>query len=157
MRSRTHSKRLAMFLPSLAGGGAERVATTLATSLHERGWAVDMVLASATGPFLDRVPGGVRVIDLEAARVVAAGPALVRYLQRERPGTLLCSIANANVVGVAAAAVARPSPRTVIVEHTTISALPDQSGRLRHRLVGPAARWAYPRADRVVAVSEGVA
>jgi glycosyltransferase involved in cell wall biosynthesis len=148
---------VAIFLPSLAGGGAERVCVTLASGLHERGWDVDMLLANATGPLLDMVPGGVRVVDLAASRVAFSYPALVRYLRSERPATLLGSLANANIVAVAAAAVTRQRPRTVVVEHVTLSHTSRNATKLRHRLVPPATRLAYPRADAVVAVSEGVA
>lgn len=37
-------KKIAIFLPDLRGGGAERVAVNLANSFTQRGHAVDMVL-----------------------------------------------------------------------------------------------------------------
>ena len=43
---------LAIFMPNLKGGGAERVAVNLANSFVQRDYAVDMVLLSATGVFL---------------------------------------------------------------------------------------------------------
>jgi glycosyltransferase involved in cell wall biosynthesis len=150
-------ERVALFLPSLEGGGAERSAATIASELHERGHRVDVVLARAVGPFLRHLSARVRVIDLGAPRVVASAPALTRYLRRTRPETLLCSISNANVTGVAVAATMRRAPRTVIVEHTMLSQIARWTRKARHRLVVPAARWAYPRADAVIAVSRGVA
>ena len=42
-------KRIAILLPDLRGGGAERVAVNLANTFVQRGYAVDMVLLSATG------------------------------------------------------------------------------------------------------------
>ncbi len=47
--------RIAIFLPSLNGGGAERVMVTLANAFAVRGYAVDLVLAKAEGPYLSRV------------------------------------------------------------------------------------------------------
>ncbi len=116
-----------------------------------------MVFARASGPLLELVPDGVRMVDLNAPTVATSAPALVRYLRRSRPATLISSIANANVVGVAAAAVARPRPRTVVIEHTTLSLISPNASKLRHRLVPSATRVAYPRADSIVAVSDGVA
>ncbi len=43
-------KRLAIFLPSLAGGGAEKSMLRLASGLARRGYALDLVLARAEGP-----------------------------------------------------------------------------------------------------------
>ena len=64
--------RLAFFLPSLAGGGAERVMLNLATGFAERGFRTDLVLAAADGPYLGLVPSPVRTIDLKGPNVLGA-------------------------------------------------------------------------------------
>jgi hypothetical protein len=46
------SDRLAIFMPTLEGGGAQRSMVKLAGGLTERGHAVDMVLGRAEGPYL---------------------------------------------------------------------------------------------------------
>jgi glycosyltransferase involved in cell wall biosynthesis len=70
---------------------------------------------------------------------------------------LLSACANSNVVAVAAGRLARAQIRIVVSEPTTLSRVALDTRRVRHRLVPPAARWAYPRADEVVAISDGVA
>ena len=64
------ASRIAFFLPSLAGGGAERVMLNLALGLSERGYPVDIVLAEASGPLLRFVTPPIRVIDLKARRAL---------------------------------------------------------------------------------------
>jgi glycosyltransferase involved in cell wall biosynthesis len=81
----------------------------------------------------------------------------VQWLRAERPVAILSACANSNVVAVAATRLAGTGTRTVVCEQTTLSRVVRDTHRLRHRLVPPAARWAYPRADSVVAVSTGVA
>ncbi|OUC06271.1 glycosyl transferase family 1, partial [Litorilinea aerophila] len=76
-----HPTQLAIFLPSLAGGGAERAMVNLAHGLADRGHAVDLVLARAAGPYLREVRPPVRVVDLQAPRVLASLPRLVYYLR----------------------------------------------------------------------------
>src|SRR5215210_5246421 len=78
-------QRLAIYVPSMAGGGAERGALKLAEGLAERGFDVDLVLAAAEGPRMAEVPSNVRVIDLGARRVLTSGPRLIRYLRKARP------------------------------------------------------------------------
>ena len=56
------SETIAIYLPSLRGGGAERVMVTLANAFAERGYVVDLVLASATGPYLTEVSSTVNVV-----------------------------------------------------------------------------------------------
>ena len=53
-------KRLAIFVPSMRGGGAERAMLNLAQGVAERGYIVDLVLAQAEGPYLAEVPDSVR-------------------------------------------------------------------------------------------------
>ena len=62
--------KVALFLPSLEGGGAERVNLLLAQGLKEKGAEVDLVLAQAWGPYLSGVPKGIGVADLQAPCVL---------------------------------------------------------------------------------------
>ena len=149
------TRRLALFLPSLRGGGAERVMVHLARGFAERGFQVDLVLAKAEGPYLAEVPPSVRVVDLRASRVLFSLPGLVRYLRKERPYALLSALNHANVIVCLAHRLARVPSRLVISEHNTLSASRPQNAR--GRLLPWFMRWTYPWADAVIAVSQGVA
>ena len=77
-------KTLAFLLPSMRGGGAERVALRLITSLAEKGYRVELLLMRREGELLGLVPPQVEIVDLEARRIRDAIRPLVRYL-KERP------------------------------------------------------------------------
>ena len=64
--------KLAIFLPSLAGGGAERAMLNLAHGLVDHGCEVDLVLAQEKGPYLPEVQESVRIVDLKASRVLTS-------------------------------------------------------------------------------------
>ena len=53
---------VAMFLPNLGGGGAERVTVTLANGLAERGLSIDLCCVYAKGPHLVNVSPKVRAV-----------------------------------------------------------------------------------------------
>src|SRR5690625_4258354 len=110
------TKRIAIFIPSLRGGGAERVVVTLANAFAQRGHPVDLVLASAEGTYLVDVAEGVRVVNLRAARVATSLPRLVRYLRRERPVAMLSAMSHANVIAVFARQLAGVPTRVVVNE-----------------------------------------
>lgn len=148
---------IALFLPSLEGGGAERVVLRIANEFASRRVPVDLVLAQASGDYMDDVGSDVRVIDLDSHRLLAALPDLARYLRHERPQALLSSPAHANVIAVVARVLARTDTRLVLREANTVSKIRVHHGRLRERAVAWAMPWAYPRADHIIAVSEGVA
>lgn len=148
--------RLAIFMPSFRGGGAERVMVTLARGFVARGARVDLVVAQQEGPNLPEATEGLRVVDLKSRRVVLATPRLVRYLRRESPDVVLSALPHANVVAVWARAMAASSTRLVVSEHTTASLSAANSPRLRARLLPRLMGPAYRRADAIVAVSDGV-
>jgi glycosyltransferase involved in cell wall biosynthesis len=147
-------RRIAFFLPTLAGGGAERVALNLLKGMLEREIHLDLVLADATGPYLDQVPDGVRLIDLGTGRVTKAIPALAKYLKETKPVAMLSHMNHANVAAILARELARSKAKLVVVEHDTLSAV--KSELSRSRFVPPAMKWLYPRATSIVGVSQGV-
>lgn len=157
MAKHTAPRHIAIFLPSLNGGGAERVMVTLANAFSARGYEVDLVLALAEGPYLASVSEGVRVVDLKAARVLKALWPLVRYLRRERPAALLVAMTHANVVAILAHLLARVSTRLVVSERTTISVEANRAQGLIERTVYGMVPTLYRRADRIICVSRGCA
>src|SRR5215510_7551143 len=115
-----NGRPVTLFLPSLAGGGAERSMLNLAAGFSARGFNTDLVLAAAEGPFLPLVPDSVRVIDLKARRVLRSLGPLINYLRRERPVALLSALDHANLVAMASSRLARTGTRTVISVQCTL-------------------------------------
>ncbi|HBT83962.1 MAG TPA: glycosyl transferase [Desulfuromonas sp.] len=144
-------------MPSLGGGGAERAMLNLAGGLLDAGFRVDLLLANATGPYLPQVAAQVRIIDLARGRVLTCLPGLVRYLRAHRPQVFLSTPFRANIVVLLARMLARSPVRVFVREAATLSetlrTLPPWGAWKAVTL----ARLIYPRADGIIAVSEGVA
>ncbi len=159
-RAETPRRPIAIFLPALYSGGAERVLVNLAGELQKRGYAVDLVLAQAIGPYLDKVPSGVHVVDLGCGRVATAFLPFARYLRQVRPLAVHAALDHTNVVALLARALARlaggADARVVVSVHSPLS-VSNGLARLRAAMVVAIARFAYRLADEVVAVSAGVA
>ena len=147
----------AFFLPSLHGGGAERVIVNLAQGLAERGLPVDLVLVTAAGAFLDQLSPAIRVVDLRASRMLKSLGPLTTYLRRERPRVLVSSMSHANLVALWAAWLARRGTPVMVTVHTTMSQHGSPGGSLARKLWPYLLRTFYPWASRVVAVSQGAA
>lgn len=148
---------LAIFLPSLAGGGAERMMLNLARGVVEAGVELDLVLGHADGHYRDLVPVGCNLVDLGARRVLAALPGLVRYLRRRRPEVLLTAMDHANLVALWARALARTPTRVYVSVRSTLSEEAAHAASRADRWLPRLARISYPGAAAVIAVSQGVA
>ena len=156
-RPATPGPDLSIFLPSLAGGGAERQMLNLARGALEAGVSVDLVLGQAQGPYRDLVPLGAKVIDLGAGRVLAALPRLARYLRTRRPRVLLSAMDHANLIALWARALAKVPIAVYVSVRSQSSREALESRGLAGRWLPWLARLAYPGAAAVIAVSQGVA
>ena len=149
--------QIAIVVPDLHGGGAERVAVNLANRLSARGYRVDMVLLRSSGDLLDILSPDVRVVTLGALRLRQALWPLVRYLRSVQPDALLANMWPLTVMAVLSKRLAAVQTRVVVAEHTTWS----RSELLSRPTVGWQVRTsmhhAFPRADGIVTVSQGAA
>jgi glycosyltransferase involved in cell wall biosynthesis len=127
----------------------------LAAALADAGEDVDVVVINSRGPFREQVDESVRVVDLSSNRVVLCLPKLVRYLRRERPTVFLSSLNHANVMSVIARSISGAGTKVVVCLHSTMSQA--ESRTLKDRILHKLMRYTYPKADKIVAVSEGVA
>jgi glycosyltransferase involved in cell wall biosynthesis len=151
------SAPIAFFLPSVRGGGAQRVVVNLIQGITERAIPVDLVLATATGPFLKQLPDGVRVVDLRARRLLGSFGPLVRYLRRERPRVVVSSMTHANLIALWAARLAGTGTPVVVTVHNTLSQASQERSTLDAVLEPYLLRTFYPWSASVVAVSRGAA
>jgi glycosyltransferase involved in cell wall biosynthesis len=150
-------RAIAFFLPSLSGGGAERVIVSLAQGMVERGLPVDLVVAAAEGAFLEQLSPGVRLVDLHAPRVLRSLGPLSAYLRRERPRVLVSSMGHANLVALWAAKLARTGTPVIVTVHNTMSQSTPELGLVTGGLWPHLLRTFYSWAASVVAVSGGAA
>lgn len=150
-------KKVAFFLPSLVGGGAERVMLDLACHFDKEGISVDLILVRAVGPYLAKVPAGIRIFDFECNRVLTCIPSLVRYIIREKPSAVISTLGHANLVAVLAKMILFSNVRIVLREATMPShPIYDKGSPLKSRFLRLLRKILYPYANMIVAVSKGV-
>lgn len=150
-------RRIAIFLPSVRGGGAERAMTNLANAFALRRYNVDMVLASAEGPYLTDLDSTVRVVDLKCSRVMLSLPGLVKYLRRARPDAMISAMSHANVIAVVARSVCGAQMPLVVTEHTSTTSSTWIATDLRNRTVRMLMKRTYPAARAVTVVADAMA
>jgi len=145
---------IAMLLPDLEVGGAQRVMILLAKEFTARGYKVDMVVLSASGPLRNSIHSRIELVDL-ATRNYGFGQIgflffsvfrLAAWMRGKKPDVLLSTVTGANLVALLAQKRAAVSTRIVIREAVTLK---NVSSTLRLY----AMRWLYPQADAVIALS----
>lgn len=143
--------RLAVVVPFLRGGGAERVVITLLDALDRDRFDLTLVLGKRVGEYVTLLPSDVAVRDLGARRVRHAIPALVRTLNDLRPDVVLSTLGYMNVAVLVIRPLLRGRPRIVVREAN----LPVRNVRAQPPIIRPLLlalyRVLYRRADLVIA------
>lgn len=143
-------------MPSLFGGGAEKVTLNLIRYLARHyDFSIDVVLVSATGEFMNQVPDNVRIVDLNSSRMVASIPKLVRYLRREKPHAILSCMTYTSVAALISKKIARTKTRTVACLHINLTSQITRPSVRRAKHMLPFIKLTHPWADVIVATSRG--
>ena len=129
----------------------------LANALVDRGFKIDLLLASATGAYLEELSKQMNVIDFNTSRILPSFVPLATYLRHHRPEVLLSSMRHANLIALSAKQVARVQTRVVVSERNDPLGACGSQKRLNSSLIRAVCRFLYRTADRVHAVSSGVA
>lgn len=148
-------RRILFVLPSLRGGGAERVTITLLGRLDRARFEPHLAVVEKAGAYLEDVPRDVPVHDLRASRVRYALPALIRLIWKLRPRAILATLFELNLALLAAKPLLPRDTRLLVREATVVSRDLTQAKRC------PGCwRWLcrhlYPRADAIVCVADFV-
>lgn len=143
--------RVALLLPNLRFGGAERVAVNLARSFKETSVQVDFLLMRCEGEFLEEAARYGEVIDLRCDRTYKLPIRLLVYLYRQRPDVLLSSFWKPNLCACLARALC-PMVTLLLWEHSP----PSKVDHISNWLYSLSSTLFYRFARRVVTVSNGV-
>ena len=148
---------LAIFASFSGTGGVERMLINLIRGFVDLGQPVDLVLVRAESPHLARLPGSVGLVPLVTNHTLLAAPALARYLRERRPAALLAAKDRAGRTAVLARALAGTGTPVALRLGTNLSTAMAGRAAVSRWLRYLPIRLLYPRIERIIAVSAGVA
>jgi len=148
--------KIALFVPSLRGGGAERAAVNIANYLVGHGQELQFVAADADGQFRGDLSTDVPLINFKSPRVSQALLHLVRYFRKEKPDVMLSFQTRANILAIIARNLSGNNTKIVVREGNTASASLRDSGLIQNRILYWLIPRIYTQADGIVAISRGV-
>lgn len=147
-------KSLLIHLPSLDGGGAERVVEQLAPAFIARGYHPTFVINYINVPIV--VPPSVEIICLGRISTKAALRPLIRVVGGLRPDVVWSGLPHTNIAMALALKIARHRAIFVPTYHSVFSREGSSSPLVKAGMA-IATRLAMRGARRIVAVSDGVA
>src|SRR5579859_7704836 len=148
-------KRVLFLVPSLIGGGAQRVFSVLLRHLDRGRFEPHLAMISASGTYLDEIPTDVVIHDLNISRVRYAVPAIVRVVRKLKPQAVLSTLGHMNLALMAAGPLLPRRTKLLIREAAVASAF--LTLEVKHPKIW---RWFYQRlyrrADKVVCLSDSM-
>ena len=144
-------RKIAILLPSLKFGGAERVSLNLAREMKLLGIDIDILVLSKEGEYLAEAEKEFIVHDLQCNRTYKLPYLLLQYLFCSRPNVLISNFWKLNLCACLTRLIF-PFFKLILWEHSPPSKTP----------VSPtwiyafSASLLYPFAKKIVAVSDGV-
>ena len=152
----TAQRRKVLFLiPSLEGGGAERVFSMLLRHLDRSRFEPHLAVLQAEGAYLRDIPQDVVVHNLNISRVRYALPRVVRLVWKVRPRTLLSTLRHLNLALILAKPFLPRGTRLLVREAAIVSTVLREE-RTHPRLWAWLYRHLYGRADAVVCLSDSM-
>ncbi|NPV56434.1 MAG: glycosyltransferase [Anaerolineae bacterium] len=148
------SDKIAIFIPTLEGGGTEATMLGLAGGLVERGYDVDLLLKQKQGKLGDAIPAGIRVVDFNVPAMRHTFPKLIAYLDHAKPKAVVSALELPNITTILARRFAVHKPRLIISIRGLLSKQRPIYSRRVDRMLE---RMFYPRADDIVCVSRACA
>src|SRR5713226_6645043 len=91
-------KKVLFLLPSLTGGGAERVFSILLRHLDRDVFEPHLGLLGAEGEYLEEIPKDVTIHQLNISRARYSLPGIVRLVWKIRPHTVLSTLGHMNLM-----------------------------------------------------------
>jgi glycosyltransferase involved in cell wall biosynthesis len=153
----TNNKKIALFIPSLRGGGAEKIFVNLANGFIEKNLKVDLVLAQKEGPYLKDLSEKINIINLNKKRILFSLLPLIKYLKKEKANILISALSHANIIALMANFLINNKVKIIVTEHNPISIKNNKLSFLKKILTKFFIKKLYKKAKGVVAVSQGVA
>ncbi|HPF79072.1 MAG TPA: glycosyltransferase [Alphaproteobacteria bacterium] len=148
---------IALVIPDLKGGGAQKMMINLANEFTLRGHKVDLLLLNHEGIYRGIINQSVNVIDFNKTRSLFAIPALAKYLKTKKPDIFLSALFHVNLVSILARILAGTKKTKIIIsERNNLSLRLSEMNIAKRFLLKTMVKIFYPFADQIVGISNGV-
>ncbi|MBW4966823.1 glycosyltransferase [Pseudoalteromonas sp. CR1] len=149
-------KEIIIVMHDFRGGGAERVAVTLANSLSDLGNNVTLVFLEAKGPFLSEISSEISLRELKSKRIATSIIELSKIFKVAKPDLIISHMTHVNVATAMATLISNTRDKLTIVEHSQMQSNYLNKKSLYQKLIYLSTKVLYRIPNQRVGVSGGV-
>lgn len=149
------TKKILFVVPALEGGGAEKILIDLLNGIPRHVFETGLIVFNKSGSCSENIPTNTSLFNLnkkdrfDFLRLVFK---FARIVQQEKPDLIVTFLTYANYLCLVAKALFRLRPAIIVAEHSIVSRVVlSRAPFIKSLLV----RLFYPRASRVITVSDG--
>lgn len=159
LRKTSKQKHILFISPSLGIGGAEKATISIADYLQKQGYGVDFLIFDDERADTFRIKNKhINVFCTEKKRASQNIFSIKQYIKNINPDIIFSVQSHTNIIVILSKIISRKSKaKYILTEHTTMSIAYAQSNNFKDHLVPVLAKFFYPFADMIVAVSKGIA
>ncbi len=149
--------KVALFIPTFAGGGAERVMISLANELTKYVSNVDLVIVNDSDMSIaaQLIPN-VNLVNLNRRRAMLSILPFRQYLIHAKPNAVLTTLHHVSASATIAMAITNNLPTKLYIRED-LAPSPIPSTKPFYYILRQIIKWAYNRADGIISLSDDMA
>ena len=148
--------KIIIILPSLGGGGAERLHVNLANDWVAKGFDVEFILLRVDGKLISLLDTRIKITFIAVNRIRNIILPLVTKLRKSLPDVLLVAMWPLTSAVVFSWVLSGRKGRLFISDHENLSQSYIEQHRIGRNYLRNLIRFTYPLANGIIAVSQGV-
>jgi glycosyltransferase involved in cell wall biosynthesis len=154
------NKKIAFFLQSLSGGGAEKSVVNLSNYLVNDGVDIDIVLVNKFETYyLEELDVRVKIVDLNKSRSIKSVFKLIEYMKNDKPDVIMSSVTHINIVmAIAKLLTGKIDTKVVLNQVNHLSSIVGYSvkNKILQKVILKFIVHIYNFTDGVISMSKGV-
>ena len=147
-------KKIFFFIPTLNGGGAERVFINLTREFPNLNFITELIVCSLKGDLTNEV-SDISIKSLGNKNVLMSIIPLAIYLYKQKPNVLISGMSHANIAAIISVVLSGSKTKVIVSSHEDIK-MRYLTANFKEKFVIKLTRLFYRLADGFIAVSEGV-
>jgi glycosyltransferase involved in cell wall biosynthesis len=154
-------QKVALFIHKIDTYGVGRIYLNLAKSFVVAGWDVDLVVSEDSGEHQSILSDRMRIVLLKTPRLASSLSwkgvlEFSQYLKTVKPTAVLSFLHYNNEIAILAKYLSGEPVKVVVTDHSILSKTTAAATRKSRKLIPLIARFLYPFADDIIAVSQSV-